>query len=153
MPDPLRTVRIRAAQKKGQAHAPASAHTKCEVQFCSSSVKRVRREWRRPCLIDELCSESSVSSSTSDATTARWFEAFQRHVAVTADLSEVETSEFERRDPDVGVSTRRAKEKVTAVTVLGVEAWAVAVSPGSQGTSAMLEAVLLAARTSESEVE
>ena len=75
----------------------------------------------------------------------------QRHSR--ASLSEVEASQIERRDPDVRVSTRRAKEKVTAVIVLSVEAWAVAVSPSTRRTSAMLEAVLLAARTSESEVE
>ena len=54
---------------------------------------------------------------------------------------------------DVGASTRRAKEKLIAVIVLGVAAWAVPVSPGTRGTPAMLEAVLLAARKSESEVE
>ena len=38
---------------------------------------------KRPCTIDELCSESSESSSALDAMRARWYEAFQTRVAAT----------------------------------------------------------------------
>ena len=53
-------------------------------------------------------------------------------------------------DPDVGVDPTHERE---SHCVLSVEAWAVAVSLSIQWTSVMLEAVLLAARTSESEDE
>ena len=38
---------------------------------------------RRPRLIDELFSENSESSSTSDATSARWYEAFETRPAAS----------------------------------------------------------------------
>ena len=48
---------------------------------------------RRPRLVDELCSESSDSISTSDATTAGWKETFAARVdSSQPTLSEVETS-------------------------------------------------------------
>ena len=53
-------------------------------------------------------------------------------------------------DPNVRVSTRRAKEKFNAAVIPNVEAAAVAVSPGIQETLAMLQAGLLAASTSAS---
>ena len=104
-----------------------------EVQFGSSIVRRVRRERRRAtphrrALLREFCIEQHIRCS--DVQMVRSIP--DTGSCVTASLSEVETSEFERRDPDVRVSTRRAKAKVTAVTVLGVEAWAVPVSPGTR---------------------
>ena len=59
---------------------------------CSTSMSGESEEWwfnvrpkgvskRRPYFIDELVSESSEPSSTSDATTARWHETFERRVA------------------------------------------------------------------------
>ena len=44
-----------------------------------------RKQWgkKRPGSIDELCSESSESSSALDAMRARWYEAFQTRVAAT----------------------------------------------------------------------
>ena len=42
---------------------------------------------KRPCIIDELCSESSESSSTFDAMTARWYEAFETRAAACASSS------------------------------------------------------------------
>ena len=38
---------------------------------------------KRPCAIDALFSESSESSNTPDATTARWYEAFMSRVTVS----------------------------------------------------------------------
>ena len=38
---------------------------------------------RNPCPIDELCSESSESSSAPDATMARWYEAFEKRVTAS----------------------------------------------------------------------
>ena len=58
-------------------------------------------EWRRPCLIDELCSECSESSSTSDATTARWYEAFQRRAAE----SQPTFRKARRLSPNEGIQT------------------------------------------------
>ena len=54
---------------------------------------------------------------------------------------------------DVRMSTRRTKEKVTAALVPSVEVWVVTVPFGTQETPVILKAVLLAASTSESEVE
>ena len=51
------------------------------------------------------------------------------------------------------LAARRTKEKVSDALVTNVEAWTVAVSHGAQETPVMLEAVLLAASTSESDVE
>ena len=53
-----------------------------------------------PRLIDELCSESSVWSSTSDATTARWYKAFQTRAASQP------SQPFRSRD--VSVRTKRS---------------------------------------------
>ena len=39
---------------------------------------------KRPCPVDELCSESSESSSALDALTATWYEAFETRVAACA---------------------------------------------------------------------
>ena len=47
-------------------------------------------------------------------------------------------------------STRRTEENFIVFLVPSVEAWAVAVSPGTQETTVMPEAALLAARTSVS---
>ena len=44
--------------------------------------KAVRKN--RPCPMHQLCSESSGSSSTFDAVTARWYEAFETRVAACA---------------------------------------------------------------------
>ena len=44
-------------------------------------VRQKAAEKKRPCSIDELCSESSESSSALDAMTARWYEAFETRVA------------------------------------------------------------------------
>ena len=77
------------------------AHTKHEVPFFSSrmSDQSESEEWRfevrlmgvgrkQPRPIDDLCSVSSDSSDTSDATSARWYETL-RHTwsLVTVDPS------------------------------------------------------------------
>ena len=63
----------------------------------------------RPRPIDELLSESSKSSSTSDATTARWYEAFETRAAASQSTRRSEWSKplrnkvFDERDPDLQV--------------------------------------------------
>ena len=104
---------------------------------------------KQPRPIDVICSVSSDSSSTPDATTARWYEAFA-------------TRSFVRVDPSVGVvrspknsasieecETSRCR-RIIAALVPNIEARAVTVALASQKTSVVLEAVLLAANTSAS---
>ena len=70
--------------KQGK-HTHALGHTRSTRLGLLQHGKRVRRVVVRrpppPFLIDELCSESSESSNTADATTARWYEAFTSRVA------------------------------------------------------------------------
>ena len=108
--------------------------------------------------MDELCSESSESSSAPDAIMDRLYEAFEERVTASQSTHRSEgqapqKQSLDRKDPDVLVSTRRAKDEFTARGVLNVEAWAVAVSLAAQEMLAMLRTMLLAASTSESEFE
>ena len=116
-----------------------------------SDVRPKGVEKKRHCHIDGLCSESSESSSAPRATMARWYEAFEKRV--TASQSAPQKQSLDRKDPDIRVATRRAKEEFTAPGVPNVEAWAVAVSPAAQEMLAMLRTMVLAASTSESEFE
>ena len=135
MPDSHRTVKNRGAEK-GQAHVPARAHTKHKAKGMGK---------RRPCLIEELCSESSESSNTSDATTARWHEASSTCSCITVNPSVREgqaarKQSLDRRDNDVQASTRCAQEEFIVALIPSVETWAVAASPGTQETLVMLKA-------------
>ena len=71
---------------------------------------------RRPCSIDELCSERSGSSSTSDATTARWYEAFETREAASQSTrrsewsSPSETKPRPRRSRHSGVDPTHGRE-------------------------------------------
>ena len=105
-------------------------------------VRRKAVGKKRPCPVDELCSESSESSSALDAMTARWYEAFETRV--TASQS---THRSEWSSPSGTVSNSRAKEEFTAPLVPNVEACAVAVSPAAQEMLAMLRTMLLTAST------
>ena len=79
--------------KKRQVHAPSRAHTMHQVFFLpacqvNSSLKSggsmsARRELgkKRPRPIDELCSRTSDSGRTADATSARWHETLTTRVA------------------------------------------------------------------------
>ena len=121
-----------------------------EVWF---DVRRKAVGKKRPCPFDELCSESSESSSAPDATMARWCEAFETRVTASQSThrsewsSPSETKHREKGSRRSGVDQTRERE-----IHCYVEAWAVAVSP-AQEMLAMLRTMLLAARTSESEVE
>ena len=110
--------------------------------------------------------QSSESSRTSDATTARWYEPFETCVAPSQPapgraasarqppvLDTSQKQSLDQRDPDVRLATRRRKENFTAALVPSVEAWAVAVSPAAQETPVIVEAVSLAASTSACSLE
>ena len=82
-------------RKKTQARAPSRTHVMHEVGLLlpacqvslrpksGGSMSARRAGERRPRPIHKLFSEGSESSSTSDATTARWYEAFETHVAAS----------------------------------------------------------------------
>ena len=70
--------------------AKKDKHMRYEAQCCSSIVRRVRREWRRPCLTDELCSESYIRCN--DGQMVRSMP--ETCSCVTADLSDSDTSEL-----------------------------------------------------------
>ena len=75
-------------RKKKQAHA-WSTKVCCFFVHMSESeevwfdVRPNAVGKKRPCPIDELCSESSESSSALDATMARWYEAFEKRVTAS----------------------------------------------------------------------
>ena len=83
--------------------------------------------------IGELFSESSKSSMTSDATTARWYEAFMTRGDASQFTRQSERSRLSETQPRPRVSTRPAEEKSTALVPI-VEAGALAVSPRTQET-------------------
>ena len=82
--------KIRAAQKNETSTCTRSSAHKARGSVCDSMARETEEWWfdvrskgvgkRRPYLIEELCSQSSELSSTPDATTARWYEAFEAHV-------------------------------------------------------------------------
>ena len=122
---------------------------------------------RQPYLIDELISKILQSSSTCDATTARWHAAFETRVAASKPTFRGAAQRMEEQlrhsepvgqsvcapqkqsldlsDLELEVSTRRPKEKFTATLVPSEDAWTVAVSPGTQETPVMPEAASLTA--------
>ena len=112
---------------------------------------------RRSCPIHELCSDSSAASTmaaqtfktrvaSSQPTHGRAASACRPKRLSPHKLSTDGTRTFGCR-PDA------RSRKFTAALVPSVEAWAVTVSLGTQETPVMLKAVLLAASTSESELE
>ena len=90
---------------------------------------------KRPRPIDELCSESSDSSNTSDATTARWCETFATRDARSQPIS-CRKSRRRGCGPTHGRQVYRSPRS---------DARAITVSPGTQETPVMLKAALLAA--------
>ena len=90
-----------------------------------------RRDWerKRPCPIDELCSESSESSSTFDANDGQMVGSVRNTCSCVC---------LDQLVPElrlVGwfeVAAKRTEEKSTDPLVSDVEAWAVAVSSVTQ---------------------
>ena len=109
-----------------------------------------RGEWEGDGRPDELCSGSSASS-TSDATTARWYEACKTRVAASQSTRRSEWSSPSETKPRPRGSGRSGAdpthEGITAAFVPSVEAWAVTFLPRTQETPAMLKAGMLAAST------
>ena len=101
--------------RRDKHRAPSRAHAKHEVCLSTSMPAECEaQEWwfdvrpkfvgkRRPRPIDELLSESSESTSTSDATTARWCEASETRAAASQSNRQSEKV--------VRVPTRRAEGK------------------------------------------
>ena len=157
------------ARKTAQRRKKKQAHAWSTKFVVFSYIMSESEEWwfdvrpkavgkNRPCPVEELCSESSKSSSALDETMARWYEAFETRVTASRQpiglsCQAAQKQSLERKDPNVRVSTRRAKEEFTAPLVPNVEAWTVAVSPAAQEMLAMLRTMLLAASTSQSEFE
>ena len=92
-----------------------------------------------------MSSESSDSSSTADATSARWCTTFATSVSRSArpNVQAPQEQSLDQRDLDIRV----AEEKFTAALDLSAEARTVTVSPGTQETPMVLKAALLAATT------
>ena len=125
---------MKTAQRKKEETSTRVKH-KGLVLSCSMSESE---EWwfdvrpkgvgkKRPCPIDDLCSESSKSSSAPDATMARWYEAFETRVTASQSTHRSEWPSSLRNKasreriqtfgcrPDVRVSTRRLSEQWISV--------------------------------------
>ena len=133
-------------KKKKQAHAWITkfvvfSHIMSESEEVWSDVRPKAVGKKRPCSIDELCSESSEPSSTFDAMTARWCEAFETRAAACASSSWRLSSDWS------GVSSGGPtyKKEIHRPLDPNVEEWVFAVSAVTQETPVMLKAGLLTA--------
>ena len=114
IPQSLHTARI-TPRKKPSTRTRSSAH-EAQGSVCHNMARESGEWWfdvhpkgagkRRPNLIDEFCSGSSEWSNTSDATTARWNEAFKsRHSEPVRPSGPLQKQSLDRRDAGVGVSS------------------------------------------------
>ena len=104
-------------RKKRQARGPHEHTRSTRLFFLLQNVRRIRVRrvvvcvrpkgvgWKRPRWIDALFSEGSEPSSTSDATTARWYEAFETRVAASQSLRRSKCNPLRNKASTEGIRT------------------------------------------------